>query len=310
MCKKFYIFSDGKKDAQWDDEYEKFLRFLINNKDYLSSFWGRYEDPDSKRNCPMFYEDLCKFLNAQEKNINGLKGEFIYKFNEEKDPYGIAVILKNKENSKPFTFLKSDQLGFSAPSINLNHIYDIYLKNGGDVSKVKEWILYSRTLGGSFLWPMETNDEGKWIENPDYNVNRGGTQKGGSYIKDRVDLTLKEIKNYLVIDGENRLEEYQKKYCNSNGEKGKDYQVLYNSIKENSNMKVWLDHFSNFNNYIEFFKFNSFIENDEVKPLVEPQHKIYKMGKDEIKHMLDKLVDMIKERTIAMEELNESFTEL
>lgn len=305
MCKKFYIFSDGKKDEQWDDEYEKFLYLLINNKDYLSSAWGKYEDPDSKGICPKFYEDLCKFLNAQEKNINGLKGDFIYTFNEKQAPYGIAVILKNKETPKPFTFLKSDQLGFSAPSIRLNHIYDTYLKNGGDVSKVKEWILYSRTLGGAFLWPMEKNNEGRWIENPNYNLKRGGTKRYGSYIKDRVDLTLIEIKNYLEIDGENRLEEYQKKYRNSNGEKEKPYQVLYNSIKENSKMKVWLDHFGNFNNYIEFFKFNSFIKNEKVNLLVQsPQNQnIYEMKKDEIEDMLDTLVGMIKERTIAMEEL-------
>ena len=62
-------------------------------------------------------------------------------------------------------------------------------KSENDQAKAAEfltkYVYTTRTLGGSFLWPES------WHR--DYNMGRGNR----SYIEDRVDLTLLEIKHYF-----------------------------------------------------------------------------------------------------------------
>lgn len=318
---KYYLYDVWKKEYAGKKEYEKFLTFLWDYKDNKATLqslrkkWGNYEDIDSGNVAPRFYRDLCDFLNAQEQKLEGtdfLKGKFKYAFNENEKPYGIAVY--DGDSKAPFTYLKSDQLGFSAPSTKLNHIYDKYLigkTKKEKIEKISAWIINAGTLGGSFLWPMEYSENSekklKWDENPKYNVRRGGTEKRGTYIKDRADLTLMEIKNYLSFPIEDREKKYKEKYRDSAPCKGKIYQVLYNPLysKAETNMKRWLDHFRCFKAFVDFFCFKSFMEEGtyEIQILAGVDENIYEMDNDKIGKMLDDLSKMIENRTKEMEEI-------
>lgn len=139
---------------------------------------------------------------------------------------------------------------------------------------------------------MSRNEDGTWNQNPQYNKSRGGTEKHGSYIKDRVDLTLLEIKNYI-----DNKESYEDKYQD---------QILYSQIKnKDSNMKAWLDHFNTFDVFIDFFEFSMFMSEGcqkKINMLSGKDTNIYKMDKEKIELMLEDLVRRIRLRTRKMEE--------
>jgi hypothetical protein len=198
---------------KWVTQYKKYLEWLAAKPD------NPYRDPDSvTTKVKEYYEELAEFLNKQEGKVLNKQEDkdkeshkkwnykFIYedKNNEDyKNVYGIAVFEKEANDETLLFFLKSDQLGFSAP--DGNHIYDVYLENmatQGCTDKATNeiicWILSTRTLGGGFLWPMEKKGDGTWNTNPDINSKRGGSKlRRESYIEDRVDLTLWEIKHYF-----------------------------------------------------------------------------------------------------------------
>lgn len=72
MCEKFYILRNEENVDKWSEDYKSFLRCLVENNSFLKSCWGNYRDPDSKKECPLFYKDICRFLEYQEKNIENL----------------------------------------------------------------------------------------------------------------------------------------------------------------------------------------------------------------------------------------------
>ncbi len=277
---------------EFKEEYHKFLNTLWdnikNNKIEYKAKPGRgpYSDPDSYadnsvdkiRNNQLFYKDLCKFLSCVTGNKYEYKNEFINCGGKEFHP---------------------DQFGFSAPCTNLNHIYDKYLeltqKLGKDkdeaIEKVIKWVMESRTIGGAFIWPK--------TEYPkrDYNISRGGSINGGTYIEDRVDLTLLEIKHYL--EG-----------------KSKENEILPKHEEETS----WLDFFKEldpskpFQKFVDTFYFNSFVDENyvpydivksdfaknELKPIKENDNKknsIYKEDLETIERMLNNVNILINERS-------------
>lgn len=202
-----------------------------------------YCDPDTtykKDYNHHFFEQMVKFLNKREDNLKEeLNNHYIYKFEEGK---GISVSEANQKCEKKFLFyLRSDQLGFSAPTNEKSHPYDLYImksKNKYDaVQQVADWVIKSRTIGGSFLWPMPFYDY--------YNPNRGGkiTSTRKYYIQDRADLTLMEI-YYWYNDKEKST-------------------IMNRKNIEKDNLKLWLSHFKNFETYIKFFCFESFMHDKD-----------------------------------------------
>lgn len=259
-----------------EKEYLEFLKWLRENKKMLKSVMGQYKDPDMYSDD--LYDDLCKFLNKREKNF--LHGSYEYV----KSGRGIEVY----ETGKKLMRLVSDQFGFSAPRIELNHIYDDYLVSedfSGDYDSILNWIKSSRTLGGSFLWPK--NKDG------DINTARGGTNiyRKNYPLQDRVDLTLMEIKGFLDNDEESCL-------------------VISKVVKKCPELGVWLRHFGNFQTFSKFFMFDvsGFVKNGEVVKLEHMEDKtkekdnIYELSQDEKKEMLDDLCRRIEKRSEEMEE--------
>lgn len=208
-----------------------------------------YFDPDAsyKRNYNNhFFCQLTLFLNKRESQLSSkLQGKFQYKFVQDS---GIKVWGTDKDGKSisPFV-LRSDQLGFSSPSNEKSHPYDLYIMKSENkcdaIEKVIEWITISRTIGGSFLWPMPFYRK--------YNPARGGkiTSSRRYYIQDRVDLTLWEIKYW---------------YENANKNT-----IMSRMNEEDSNLNIWLSHFSNFQIYVEFFCFKDFVSSigEGMKPL-------------------------------------------
>lgn len=271
-----------------------------------------YTDPDDKKNTG-FYKDLSDFLNAARISR---KNDKIISFEANEAPYGmITVYYKDQYGNEQHFTVHSDQLGFSAVCLKYfrkNYPLSRYLemqknkldklKNKSDkkletVAKfLSEYVYTTRTLGGSFLWPED------WYKG--YNMERGN----GSYIEDRVDLTLLEIKHiYKFRELENQLIY------------GKDY--LFKRYK-NQYADKWFGFFDSFEDYVDFFMFNDFVEDistngkKEYMPIniltgkrFKTDYPGYEMDtlKDikeyKLKAMLERVRDMVEKRTIRMEDL-------
>lgn len=281
-------------------------------KDKSESSNKLYIDPDKKEN-EEFYRELSNFLNASRISRKNNK---ILSFEANEAPYGmITVYYKDKYGNKQHFTVHSDQLGFSAVCLKYfrkNYPLSRYLemqknkldklKNKSDkkletVAKfLSEYVYTTRTLGGSFLWPED------WYKG--YNMERGN----GSYIEDRVDLTLLEIKHiYKFRELENQLIY------------GKDY--LFKRYK-NQYADKWFGFFDSFEDYVDFFMFNDFVEDistngkKEYMPIniltgkrFKTDYPGYEMDtlKDikeyKLKAMLERVRDMVEKRTIRMEDL-------
>lgn len=271
-----------------------------------------YTDPDGKKNTG-FYKDLSDFLNAARISR---KNDKIISFEANEAPYGmITVYYKDQYGNEQHFTVHSDQLGFSAVCLKYfrkNYPLSRYLemqknkldklKNKSDkkletVAKfLSEYVYTTRTLGGSFLWPED------WYKG--YNMERGN----GSYIEDRVDLTLLEIKHiYKFRELENQLIY------------GKDH--LFKRYK-NQYADKWFGFFDSFEDYVDFFMFNDFVEDistngkKEYMPIniltgkrFKTDYPGYEMDtlKDikeyKLKAMLERVRDMVEKRTIRMEDL-------
>lgn len=263
-----------------------------------------YNDPDNKKNTD-FYDKLASFLNAASwKN----KKNLYFKANEA--PYGmITVYYKDKKGEEHHFTLHSDQFGFSAvPCTYFKQNYPLsrYLemqKNKSDKDPdaiaefIANYVYTTRTLGGSFLWPES------WHR--DYNMGRGNR----SYIEDRVDLTLLEIKHYF---------EYRELDDKKNFKFSKDRLFVH---YKKTDAQTWFGFFDSFEDYVDFFLFNDFVDKDkqtkEYTPINiltgEPFEKGYlnsetntlKDIKDEkqLKAMLDLVMDKVKTRSEKMEDL-------
>ena len=284
-------------------------------KDKSESSNKLYIDPDKKEN-EEFYRELSNFLNAASwKN----KKKLYFKANEA--PYGmITVYYKDKKGKEHHFTLHSDQLGFSAvPWIYFRKDYPLSrylemqknkldklknksdkLKNKSDIDAVAkfltEYVYTTRTLGGSFLWPES------WHK--DYNRERGIK----NYLEDRVDLTLLEIKHYFEyreLDDKNKF-----KYSGD---------ILFSRYKI-LDAQTWFGFFDSFEDYVDFFLFNDFVDKDkqtkEYTPINiltgKPFKKDYLNYEEDVlkgleeyklKAMLDLVMRKVKTRSENMEKL-------
>lgn len=272
-----------------------------------------YTDPDGKKNTG-FYKDLSDFLNAARISR---KNDKIISFEANEAPYGmITVYYKDQYGNEQHFTVHSDQLGFSAVCLKYfrkNYPLSRYLemqknkldklKNKSDkkletVAKfLSEYVYTTRTLGGSFLWP-----ETLW---KDYNKSRGN----GNYIEDRVDLTLLEIKHYF----EYRDLDDKKKFKYSGD-------ILFRYY-DNLDAQTWFGFFDSFEDYVDFFMFNDFVDKDkqtkEYTPIniltgeaFETDYPGYKKDtlkeiedEKQLKEMLERVRDMVEKRTKKMEDL-------
>lgn len=299
---------ENKGDAE--KEYNKLVSELGSNgkmiKNKSERSYKLYIDPDGKENTD-FYSALSNFLNASRisrKNNN------ILSFEANEAPYGmITVYYKDNYGNKQHFTVHSDQLGFSAvPWIYFRKNYPLsrYLemqknKSDKDPDAIAEflanYVYTTRTIGGSFLWPETLHEQ--------YNKHRGN----GSYIEDRVDLTLLEIKHIYEIRQWEKLLPY-----------GGD--ILFQSCK-NNDAQTWFGFFKSFEDYVDFFEFNDFVENisktskKEYMPIniltgkafetdyPRRQTDVLKEIEDEkqLKAILERVMNMVKKRTIKMEDL-------
>lgn len=275
-------------------------------KDKSGSSNKLYIDPDKKEN-EEFYRELSNFLNASRISRKNNK---ILSFEANEAPYGmITVYYKDKYGNKQHFTVHSDQFGFSAvPCIYFRKNYPLsrYLemqknKSDKDPDAVAEflanYVYTTRTLGGSFLWP-----ETLW---KDYNKSRGN----GNYIEDRVDLTLLEIKHYF----EYRDLDDKKKFKYSGD-------ILFRYY-DNLDAQTWFGFFDSFEDYVDFFMFNDFVDKDkqtkEYTPIniltgeaFETDYPGYKKDtlkeiedEKQLKEMLERVRDMVEKRTKKMEDL-------
>ena len=275
-------------------------------KDKSESSNKLYIDPDKKEN-EEFYRELSNFLNASRISRKNNK---ILSFEANEAPYGmITVYYKDKYGNKQHFTVHSDQFGFSAvPCIYFRKNYPLsrYLemqknKSDKDPDAVAEflanYVYTTRTLGGSFLWP-----ETLW---KDYNKSRGN----GNYIEDRVDLTLLEIKHYF----EYRDLDDKKKFKYSGD-------ILFRYY-DNLDAQTWFGFFDSFEDYVDFFMFNDFVDKDkqtkEYTPIniltgeaFETDYPGYKKDtlkeiedEKQLKEMLERVRDIVEKRTKKMEDL-------
>ncbi|WP_417119768.1 DUF6994 family protein [Ruminococcus bicirculans (ex Wegman et al. 2014)] len=278
---------------------------MIKNKSERS--YKLYIDPDGKENTD-FYSALSNFLNASRISRKNNK---ILSFEANEAPYGmITVYYKDKKGEEHHFTLHSDQLGFSAvPCTYFKQNYPLsrYLemqKNKSDKAPdavadfLAGYVYTTRTLGGSFLWPES------WHR--DYNMGRGNR----SYIEDRVDLTLLEIKHYF-------------EYRDLDDKKKFKYRrdILFSRYKI-PDAQTWFGFFDSFEDYVDFFLFNDFVKatvtdgKKEYMPINilngEPFEKGYLNYEEDVlknicekglKDVLERVMNMVKKRTIKMEDL-------
>lgn len=224
------------------------------------------------------------------------------------DEKKIIVVKKNNNYEESF-LLTSDQFGFSArediyiekkkeyPLVNLlySDMKDKVDKKEKTIKRITEYVKNTRTIGGSFLWQMTPKRKCP------YNASRGV----GSWIEDRVDLTLEDIKRtYYNYDHDDKKPVFKKDF-----------------------MEKWLKHFVSFKIFVEYFMLEPFcekvmtdsgnydyvpiniidgkpIDEDNIEKYSQSGRKNYhvrNLEKEDILNMLDRLEGMILIRTANME---------
>ena len=260
------------------------------------AYYNIYMDPDKKESID-FYNDLSDFLNAASCEH---RKDLLFKAN------GLSkkgIMVYRKKDKKEYFTIQSDQLGFSAvPWIYFSTKYPLsrYLelqKNEVAAKFLTDYVLATRTLGGSFLWPESLYK--------DYNPGRGRAK-----IEDRVDLTLLEIKHYF----EYRELDDKKKFKYSGD-------ILFSRYKF-LDTQTWFGFFDIFEDYVDFFLFNGFVKEinkngkKEYMPINiltgDPFEKDYLnyekdvlkvLEEDKLKAMLDLVMRKVKTRSEDMEKL-------
>ena len=257
---------EGKEETEKYEFVKKYAEWIENPRQGECP----YSDPDGVNGNNVknigFYTNITSFLNnrCQEftdksrlevENIRFLLPTGIKK--DEPEPKNRTIVVEGHN-----LYLTSDQFGFSANE----NIYDNkndrlkkqypfvkYVENyGGSDSLVGETIWYTRTIGGSFLWPKV--DQNGWRSL--YNKNRGV----GSYIEDRADLTLYEIKEFY--------DEYAYKKDDSDFNRVINKGSILLNDDDAKYIYDWLSIFKNFKTYVDFFCFDDFVnkEDDEYYP--------------------------------------------
>lgn len=260
------------------------------------AYYNIYMDPDKKESID-FYNDLSDFLNAASCEH---RKDLLFKAN------GLSkkgIMVYRKKDKKEYFTIQSDQLGFSAvPWIYFSTKYPLsryfeMQKNEEAAKFLTDYVLATRTLGGSFLWPESLYK--------DYNPGRGRAK-----IEDRVDLTLLEIKHYF----EYRELDDKKKFKYSGD-------ILFSRYKF-LDTQTWFGFFDSFEDYVDFFLFNGFVKEinkngkKEYMPINiltgDPFEKDYLnyekdvlkvLEEDKLKAMLDLVMRKVKTRSEKMEDL-------
>lgn len=304
---KSYAYDNSKIGNGWEgwkDKYYKSLQEEVFGKNKRrNSCGGVYCDPDEGN--IEYYTRICFYLNSQEQKIIKENKRYHYCTGN----YGGKAIINVCENGKFKFCLKSDQFGFSAPRIeNTSYPRDVvpqpYSKyyeeekdkdENGAITNIVKWIYITRSLGGSFIWPVRKGTS--------YNIYRGGSipRDERRYMQDRVDLALLEVSHFLS----NKEVDYMNNYSND---------MLCSQIKdENSHMKEWLTHFDSFETFIEYFKFDDFVvKTDEgicVKSIVDGgllkdigrNNCELPMDSEGLYEVLNRIASMINSRTQKME---------
>ena len=243
-----------------------------------------YQDPDEWPGCSYYWE-LTRFLNKRESWLE----DKMKKMGKAYQPYRYIapnkckkhegakwkqgsdtneIIVKGDNNEEKFR-LKSDQFGFSVGDSRAkfnSHPYG-YLcklvekekktkKEKDEVCEVIEKCIYhTRTLGGGFLWQVDPGDaRNQKAVYGYYNMQRGTN----SYIEDRVDLTLLEIKHlfeWLGMPKDKHKEDtlFSGDLLSSRVIKCKEEKGVREYIE-------WLLHFGTFENFIRFFCLDDFVD--------------------------------------------------
>ena len=227
-----------------------YVRYIEEVREMSKRIKAPYIDPDTTYDDSQskYYIELTKFLNKQEEKYIDEEKRWKYIFENNKDePDGIKV----KKNGETIMVLKSDQLGFSAiheDTFNhMGYIFNKYLVACKDLDAtwLASCIWKTRTIGGSFIWPI--NKIGRKQTN--YNKTRGIS----NYIEDRADLTLLEIKHYYEW----------LKMCKNESHCFKD-DLLHTAVSNKyTRMDEWLEHFETFENYVKFFALTPFVDEDD-----------------------------------------------
>lgn len=266
-------YEEKYRGTNFKDNIKEYYKDIIKNNPYVD-----IDTYKRNKNACIFYKDIEKFLNYQNENIINI-GSF-----KHQATYLDSIVLSN--NSKN-SYLRTDQFGFSFDGENAKDDEHPYGKYFNMISKLsdknyeKELVFIAncindtRTIGGCFIWPIINNKNGNWSSI--FNSSRGIK----SYIEDRVDLTLYEIKMFYEL-----YKEYGDNYENIKTEmknnnfillKGKDAKKIYD----------WLISFKTFKKYVEFFCFeDNFVKDEEIIDIINSDIK-----NSDIKNLKDKDVE-------------------
>ena len=251
-----------KNKISFCGDKEEYIKYLRGDRIWEN---GLYIDPDTTHQLgreSKFYQWVEEYLNTMEENCFNKKWKYtlIGPSKGNNVPSGIMV----KEDEKTVMYLRSDQLGFSAPQ-GLNkdrawdkkYTYGKYINSTNDFDRAANIIWDSRSQGGFFIWPIiKFESDKRIIWKSQYNTLRGV----GSYIEDRADITLWEIKMFYVF-----LER-----LNKSGDGNVNVKTIINQMNKAGFVLFsgsdkylifeWLIHFKSFSKYVCFFSFESFLK--------------------------------------------------
>jgi hypothetical protein len=217
-----------------------------------------------------YYTQISYFLNAQEEKYISMNKRLHYCVGN----YNGASRINVCKDGKFLFCLKTDQFGFSVPKTEniprpqavLPHPFCVYYEQEKDkrqaVDNIVRWVYITRSIGGSFIWPEENGKR-----QPPYNLERGGSRnpRKSSYINDRVDLTLLELKHFFDVKDDLKGKEYDFENFISEYRKKNPGDVLGEiSLGKSPNLYVWLQHFENFKQFVDYFEFSMFVEDGKV----------------------------------------------
>ena len=314
------------KSYCWDnkgkEETEKY-EFVKKYAEWIEEPQGTcpYKDPDevSRLNYE-FYGEITKFLKKQQERFS-ICFDYEWKYeepeSEKKYPEDRTIALKKSEDDdEAYLYLTSDQFGFSAIDDDTwnpkKYPYAKYLYNGGNKAQVAWTVWYTRTIGGSFLWPKVQDNREYWVST--YNTKRGVGNNpvhvdDDFYIEDRVDLTLYEIKEFY--EAYIKSKDCDSVNCDSvKKNMSKDSLILRYSDSEE--IFIWLSLFGTFENYVNFFCFNDFVNNIDGKYYPKDIFSGESINNENIKEYRDKTGKTYKfiQRNACKEDLETAFINL
>lgn len=302
---KFHFVKDKNR-------YKEFIDSLLNDKKIKDNYYY-YVDMDGRYSYEYYnyYYLLTLFLNLREAefcNNNIINPDDMYYYQLGKEKY--INVFKISDDKIEYQFsICSDLFGFTGCPSSILKKFNLYLKNHScssnkynyyplskilvefklgilkdiDISsKINDYIYDTRTIGGAFIWPKPTKFD-------NFNRDRGIN----SYIEDRVDKTLLEIKYYYENNSKILKPSKYKNECK------------------------WLDHFkskrndlNSFKNYVDYFMLNDFVDEKynpvsiiDLKVLVFSKNKEIsnEYSSEQLIKMMDNLKNMIIKRSMLIE---------